>query len=299
MGSDEAIDCIIRVVCIPGRDKLLTCPPTYGMYGVCAQINDVEVVKVNMNFDKGNYDIIPEDINEKLSLDDKIKLVYICSPGNPTASLVSRDKIIQILEHPTWNGIVVVDEAYIDFSPPGSSLAPLVNIYPNLLVLQTSSKSFGLAGIRFGVAFASKEVSRLMNNMKYPYNISSLTSDIARRAFNEEGIKQMKSLVAKILVQRNILVEKLPKIDGVGDFVGGKDANFLLVELLDTKGSPSNKVAKSVYEGLAKTRGVVVRYRGNEPGCTGCIRISVGTEEETKILLKELRDQLAVSRAEN
>lgn len=298
VGSDEAIDCIIRVVCAPGKDKLLICPPTYGMYGVCAQINDVEVVKVNMKFTKGAYDIIPENINSKLSEDPSIKLVYICSPGNPTGSRLSQDAILKVLEHPTWNGIVVVDEAYIDFSPPGTSVAPLVNKYPNLLVMQTTSKSFGLAGIRFGMAFASRELARLMNNMKYPYNISSMTSDIAKRAFSPEGIQKMESMVRTIIQQRDMLVNELPKIDGIGEFVGGFDSNFLLVELLDSNGVPSNKVAKTVYERLAQTREVVLRYRGSEPGCTGCLRISVGTESENKILLRELKEQLAISRKE-
>lgn len=288
VGSDEAIDLLIRAVCRPGVDKLLICPPTYGMYSVSAQINDVEVVKVNLEFKKGHFTIKPTKVNEALAADSNIKLTYICSPGNPTGSLISREDIIKILENPDWNGLVVVDEAYIDFSAPGASMAPLVTKYPNLVVMQTLSKSFGLAGIRVGLAFASKEVATLLNSMKGPYNVSTLSSDVAKRALSAEGIKKMREYTAEIIKQRDFLVEELPKIKGIGEFVGGQDANFLLVELLDKDGKPSNDIAKRAYKELAENKNIVVRYRGSEPGCEGCLRISIGTADENKILLQEL-----------
>lgn len=149
VGSDEAIDALLRCFCRPGKDKILTCPPTYGMYAVSAQVNDVEVIKVALNLESGNFELRPDAINEALAADPDIKLVYICSPGNPTGALVDPAAVQKILAHPTWNGVVIVDEAYVDFAPDGSSLAPWVVEYPNLVVMQTLSKAFGLAGIRY------------------------------------------------------------------------------------------------------------------------------------------------------
>ncbi|CAN6662569.1 hypothetical protein TRVA0_034S00738 [Trichomonascus vanleenenianus] len=293
VGSDEAIDAIIRALCVPGKDKILTCPPTYGMYAVSAQINDVDIVKVNMTFEKGNFQPKPEEISKVLAEDPSIKIVYICSPGNPTGTLVDRPIVETLLNHPTWNGIVVVDEAYIDFAPIGTSMAPQVTKYPNLAVMQTLSKSFGLAGARLGMTFASPELAQILNNMKAPYNISSLTADIAARALSKESIAKMRSLVGKVVEQRDRLVRELPQIPGMGQIIGGQDANFLLIEVLDKpNGKPSSETAKKVYTNLAEKKNVVVRYRGNEPGCEGALRISIGTKEETDVLLKELTETL-------
>lgn len=293
VGSDEAIDAIIRALCVPGKDSLLTCPPTYGMYSVSAQINDVTVKKVNLDFTKTKFDIQLDKVNEMLANDPSIKLVYFCSPGNPTGSLLSQEAIEKVLQHPTWNGLVVVDEAYIDFAPVGTSMAPLVTKYPNLAVMQTLSKSFGLAGARLGATFASPEFARVLNAMKAPYNISTLTSEMGKRALSKEGIAKMRETVAKIISERDRLVQELPKIPGVGEFVGGFDSNFLLVEFLSKPdGEPSNEIAKKLYERLAESRQVVVRYRGSEPGCTGCLRISIGTREENNRVLEEIASVL-------
>jgi histidinol-phosphate aminotransferase len=293
VGSDEAIDAIIRILCVPGKDKLLTCPPTYGMYGVSAQINDVEVVKVNLDFEPGSFGIRPEAINETLANNPSIKLAYLCSPGNPTGSLLKKELIEQVLNHPTWNGMVVVDEAYIDFAPEGSSFAPLATKYPNLIVMQTLSKSFGLAGARLGITFSSKEMASLLNNMKAPYNISTPSSELALRALSPEGIALMKKYVKEIVVQRERLVQELPKIPGVGAIVGGNESNFLLIQVLDKpNGKPDSDVAKQLYKTLAEKKNVVIRYRGSEPGCVGCLRISVGTKQETDVLLTEIKDAL-------
>lgn len=282
---------LLRCFCTPGQDKILTCPPTYGMYAVSAQVNDVEVVKVPLDTSKA-FKLRPEAINATLSSDPSIKIVYVCSPGNPTANLVSKPDLQQILEHPTWNGLLVLNEAYIDFAPEGSSLAEWVNEWPNLVVMQTLSKAFGLAGIRLGAAFTSPPIARLHNNLKAPYNISSPTSALACTALQPWNLDVMKRNREKILRQRDRMLEELPRIPGVGRFLSGFDSNFLLVEILDKPrnegGRPNNETAMAVYERLADTKGVVVRFRGKEVGCLGCLRISVGTAEEVDKMLERM-----------
>ena len=219
--------------------------------------------------------------------------MYICSPGNPTANLIAKSDIQQVLEHPTWNGVVVLDEAYIDFSPEGSSLAEWVTEWPNLVVMQTLSKAFGLAGIRLGAAFTSPEIARLLNNLKAPYNISSPTSALACAALQPKNLAVMRGNRERIVEQRNRLMRELPKIPGVGNFLGGAESNFLLAEILDRPrsrgGKPSNEAALAVYQRLAETKGVIVRFRGKELGCQGCLRITVGSEAEVDKLLREMR----------
>jgi histidinol-phosphate aminotransferase len=186
-----------------------------------------------------------------------------------------------------------VDEAYVDFSPEDSSLAEWVLEWPNLVVMQTLSKAFGLAGIRLGVAFSSPEIAALLNNMKAPYNISSPTSAIANAALEKENLAVMRSNRSKIIQQRDKLLQEMPKIPGVGRFLGGTASNFLLVEILDGEGGePDNTTALAVYETMAGQRGVVVRFRGKEYGCTGCLRVTVGTAEECDRFLAELRSVL-------
>ncbi|KAL4750675.1 hypothetical protein BDW72DRAFT_109798 [Aspergillus terricola var. indicus] len=296
VGSDEAIDALLRAFCVPGKDKILTCPPTYGMYSVSADVNDVEIVKVPLDTDNG-FALQPEKINAALSADPTIKLVYICSPGNPTATLVAKSDVQKVLEHPTWNGVVVLDEAYIDFAPEGSSLAEWVAEWPNLVVMQTLSKAFGLAGIRLGVAFTSPQIATLLNSLKAPYNISSPTSALAMAALgNPKNLEVMRSYRSKIITQRDRILKELPSIPGIGRFRGGTESNFLLVEILDKPadqgGKPSNPIALATYEAMAEKRGVVVRFRGKELGCEGCLRITVGTEDEVTRFLEEIRHVL-------
>lgn len=294
VGSDEAIDALLRAFCVPGKDKILTCPPTYGMYSVSAQTNDVGIVKVPLIASQ-DFALDAPAINDVLSGPDgaNIKVIYICSPGNPTGSLADKAAVEQILRHPTWNGVVVVDEAYIDFAAEGSSLSQLTTEWPNLVVMQTLSKAFGLAGIRLGVAFTSPEIARLLNSLKAPYNISNPTSEIALQALKPRHLKVMRKNKAAIVVQRTRLLDEMPNIPGVGRFLGGQDANFLLVEFLnapaDQGGKPDNEVALKVYEALAEEKGVVVRFRGKELGCTGCLRITVGTEKECSRFLESLK----------
>lgn len=294
VGSDESIDLLLRCVCTPAKDKLLVCPPTYGMYSLCAKVNDVELVKVPLQYP--SFDVDVEAVLSALAED--VKLVYLTSPGNPTAKLISVDLVVELLEKAAqkWNGIIVVDEAYIDFTvsdgPASQSVSTLVNQYPNLVVFQTLSKSFGLAGIRLGVTFANTELSGYLNNMKYPYNISSLTSNVALRATSAEGLKVMDKFVASINEQRLWVWEQLQKIKGIGRNIGGLDANFLLVELVDSEGNPSQEIAFKAYNRLAIDNQVVVRFRGKELNCNGALRISIGTPEENRILIDKFEKVL-------
>jgi histidinol-phosphate aminotransferase len=262
------------------------------MYSVSAQVNDIEVVKVPLDT-ANNFRAQPDKINAALAADPSIKLVYLCSPGNPTGNLVRKEDVQAILEHPTWNGVVILDEAYIDFAPDGSSLAEWVAEWPNLVVMQTLSKAFGLAGIRLGAAFTSPPIAKLLNSLKAPYNVSNPTSQLAIQALQPQNLSVMWRNREKILLQRKRLLAEMPRIPGVGRFLGGQDSNFLLVEMLDApNGKASNDVALQVYERLAETKGVVVRFRGKELGCLGCLRVTVGTEEEVTRFLGELRSVL-------
>ncbi|KAK3950133.1 pyridoxal phosphate-dependent transferase [Pseudoneurospora amorphoporcata] len=297
VGSDEAIDALLRCFCVPGRDRILVCPPTYGMYSVSAQVNDVGLVKIPL-LPAPSFAVDVPRVLDTLTNEPNIKIIYLCSPGNPTGSLLAKEDIQKVLEHPTWNGVVVVDEAYIDFAPDSASLAEWVNEWPNLVVMQTLSKAFGLAGIRLGAAFTSEPIARLLNSLKAPYNISSPTSAIASYALRPEGLKVMREHKEKLIAQRERLVKELPTVEGVGKLAGGESSNFLLYEMLDKEGKPSNKVALKVYEKLAETKGVVVRFRGKEHGCEGCLRITVGTEEEVTRLLAALKEALREVRGE-
>ncbi|KAF4811826.1 Histidinol-phosphate aminotransferase [Colletotrichum tropicale] len=292
VGSDEAIDALLRCFCAPGKDRILTCPPTYGMYSVSAQINDVSIVRVPLK-PAPEFAMDTDAILDTLSKEDNIKLVYLCTPGNPTGSVLSKDDIRRVMEHPTWNGVVVLDEAYIDFAPEGSSLAEWVLEWPNLVVMQTLSKAFGMAGIRLGAAFTSPPIARLLNAMKAPYNISSPTSALACYAVSEKGLAVMRDNRTKILTQRDRIIAELPKIPGVGRLRGGTESNFLLYEMLNAEGKPDNVTALAVYERLAENKGVVVRFRGKEHGCLGCLRITVGTEDEVTRFLSSIEKTLA------
>lgn len=297
VGSDEAIDALLRAFCVPGRDTILVCPPTYGMYSVSADVNDVGLVKVPLLPAPGFQLDVPAIL---AALDDAaaaatnhIKLVYLCSPGNPTGALLAKDDVRRVLEHPTWNGIVVLDEAYVDFAGEEASLAEWVAEWPNLVVMQTLSKAFGMAGIRLGAAFAAPDVAGLLNSLKAPYNVSSPTSALASYALSAQGLSAMRTNRAAIVEQRERLIAELPKIPGVGRLRGGKESNFLLYEILNEEGMPDNKTALAAYEGLAETKGVVVRFRGKEHGCLGCLRITVGTGTECTRFLEALKKTLA------
>ncbi|KAI8137498.1 histidinol-phosphate aminotransferase [Fennellomyces sp. T-0311] len=294
VGSDEVIDLIIRICCVPGKDKILITPPTYGMYSVCAQINDVEVVKSNLNVENGAFQLRTDDIAACVKANPEIKVMFLCSPGNPTGTCLTHDSIRQVLES-DYEGIVVVDEAYVDFvEQENGSVAGWVDKYPNLLVMQTLSKSFGLAGIRLGIAIANPDLIQILNNTKAPYNIGTPSAQIAYDALSADGLAKMNEYKSRLLAQRDILLEKLQKfpIPGVGKVIGTNDANFLMAQIVNKDGEPCNVRAEKVYKLLAETRDVVVRFRGKEYGCTGCLRITVGTEDENKTLLARLEEVL-------
>ncbi|KAK6465874.1 pyridoxal phosphate-dependent transferase [Scheffersomyces coipomensis] len=298
VGSDESIDLLLRCICKPSVDKMLICPPTYGMYSICATVNDVEIVKVPLLYPSFQIDI-PSILK---TLDENVKLVYLTSPGNPTGKLIQVKDVITLLESSisqNWQGLIVVDEAYIDFtedftSTTSESVSTLVNQYPNLVVLQTLSKSFGLAGIRLGITYSSTELAYYLNAMKYPYNISSLTSNVAMRATNiESGLKIMYEYVSNTIKQRQNVLDQLQTIKGIGRNIGGLDSNFILVEVLDKQGQPSNEVAQKLYNELAVANEVVVRFRGKEVNCEGALRITIGTADENQILIDKLKQCLA------
>jgi histidinol-phosphate aminotransferase len=270
------------------------CPPTYGMYSVSAQVNDVALVKVPLQTPGFQLDV--PGIKDALAKDPSIKLAYLCSPGNPTGAALKKEDIKQVLEHESWNGVVVVDEAYVDFAPDNSSLAEWVTEWPNLVVMQTLSKGFGLAGIRLGAVFTDPAIARILNSLKAPYNISNPTSQLARAALDPKHLEVMYKNKDLIVKQRERMLAELPKIAGVGKFIGGEESNFLLFEMLDAPadqgGKASNETALAVYEGLAEEKGVVVRFRGKEHGCLGCLRITVGSEKEVDRFLEEINTVL-------
>lgn len=267
VGSDEAIDLLMRIFCQPGKDKIMTTPPTYGMYKVCAKVNDVAVVTVPLEKDFSLR--LPEMM---AAVTPDVKLMFICSPGNPTAKAIPLDVIESVAKSTQYKGLVVVDEAYVDFSTEGSAVA-LVNQYPNVVVLQTLSKAFGLAGIRCGFCIGAPDVIQLMNNVKAPYNVNVLTSEVAINAL--KNTKVLDTNIGLVLSQRKVVMEKLNKLDIVTE-VFPSDSNFVLFRMKDK--------ALEIYKTMADA-GVVTRYRGTEIHCENCIRVTIGTEEEnTKFL---------------
>ncbi len=267
-GSDEAIDLLLRIFCNPVSDSILINPPTYGMYKVAAKINDIKVNEVRLT---DGFQLQPERVLNRVT--DVTKMIFICSPNNPTSNVMRKEDIITILEG--FSGIVVVDEAYIDFCD-GDSIINELDSFPNLVVLQTLSKAFGLAGIRLGFALASEEIISYMMKVKAPYNVNKLTSQAALRAFQNTDIVRKK--IKTIVAERERVSQSLQNISTVLS-VFPSDANFLLFKIKD---------ALKVYQKLA-TSGVIVRYRGNEPLCENCLRVTIGTPEENDRFLAELK----------
>ena len=267
-GSDEPIDLILRAFCEPGKERMLTVDPTYGMYQVAAEINNVTCRKVKLTSD---FQIdMPAFLSQ---IDDTVKAIYLCSPNNPTGNSLNRKDINQILD--TFKGIVVVDEAYIDFSSLPSYTKDLSK-YPNLVVFQTLSKAWGAAGIRLGMAFASPEIISVLNKIKYPYNVNQLTQEKALEILNNQ--ETMKSQLTLILSERTRLQQELTAIPCVRK-IYPTDANFILVDVGD---------ADAVYQKLVD-QGIIVRNRNKVVLCAGCLRITVGTEEENTALLNALK----------
>ena len=267
-GSDEPIDLVIRIFCEPRIDNIVAVDPTYGMYQVCAEVNDVEYRKVLLN---ENFDLDAQKLLEKR--DRNTKLIFLCSPNNPTGNLLSREEIKKVLD--SFAGIVVVDEAYIDFASEATWLNDLEK-YPNLIILQTFSKAWGLAAVRLGMAFASAEIIKLFNKVKYPYNVNILTQNFVGDELDKLELR--KQWIATLLEGRNYLINELPKLTFV-EKIYPTDANFILVKVED---------ANSLYKQLAD-KGVIVRNRNSVSLCAGCLRITVGTDKENEMLIKTLR----------
>lgn len=266
-GSDEAIDLLFRIFCEPGSDNVVIFPPTYGMYEVCAEINNVGVKKIPLTTD------FQLDLGRiESEIDPFTKLIFICSPNNPTGNSIHRADIEVVLNN--FDGLVVVDEAYINFARQKTMIAELTE-YPNLVILQTLSKAWGLAGLRMGMAFAGEPVIRLMNQVKYPYNINTASQELALEAL--EQVSTVNDWIQLVAEERDALKTALGGLPFVKK-VYPSDANFLLVQMDD---------AKERYKQLA-AKGIIVRDRSNVVLCDDCLRITIGTPEENEKLLTAL-----------
>ena len=267
-GSDEVLDLIYRAFCEPGKDNVITLPPTYGMYNVLAGINNIESKEVLL---KENFQPnIPEILKK---IDINTKLIFLCSPNNPTGNSFTEENIAKILE--SFKGIVVIDEAYIDFSEQISWINKLAE-YPNLIITQTLSKAFGMAGIRLGICYASAEIISILNKIKPPYNVNELTQN--RAQFRLNNIAEVNSEIADIIHERDMLSKVLLEVDYIQE-IYTSDANFLLVKVDD---------ATKRYNQLLD-KGIVIRNRTTQPLCENTLRLTVGTKEENLKLIKALK----------
>lgn len=268
-GSDECIDILFRCFCEPGKDNIVICPPTYGMYEVSANINDVEVRKAVLL-----PDFQLDLVHIENLIDANTKIIWLCSPNNPTGNSLNRTDIEMVLNN--FNGIVVIDEAYINFAQQKSFVQELTE-YPNLVVLQTLSKAWGLAGLRLGMAFASSSIIDVMNKVKPPYNINQSTQELVLKALEEVG--QVNDMIRILVDMRNALAEVFASMPTVLK-VYPSDANFILVKIAE---------ARKIYEFLL-TKGIVLRDRSNVQLCEDCLRITIGTEQENTILVDAMQD---------
>jgi histidinol-phosphate aminotransferase len=265
-GSDEIIDLLMRAFCEPRKDSILINVPTYGMYEVCANINEINVIKVELDKE---FQLNLNEIFERIS---NTKIIFICSPNNPTGNIIKRESIISLLEN--FNGIVVIDEAYIDFANEPSFLNELLQ-YPNLLILQTFSKARAMAGIRLGMAFADNRIIEILNKIKYPYNISQLNQEAALKSLQSNKLISSKEAIFRL---KNELIIELQQL-GLVVKIWPSETNFLLVEFINHK---------DVFDFLKKHK-IIVRDRSNEPNCEGCLRITAGTSSENSQLIKSLK----------
>ncbi len=267
-GSDEPIDLLFRAFCEPGTDNVVSISPTYGMYRVAADINNIPCREVMLDED---FDLDAPKV--LASVDAQTKLIFLCSPNNPTGNALNQKQILEIISN--FNGLVVLDEAYIDFCPEKSLLTKLEN-YPNLVILQTLSKAWGLAGIRLGMAFASPEIIAILSKIKYPYNINLLTQEKALEMLQSDAQKE--HWVNTILRQKELLIKELVKIPLIIK-VFPSDANFVLVK---------TTAAKKIYDALVE-RQIIVRDRSKVALCGEALRITVGTAQENKMLIEALK----------
>jgi histidinol-phosphate aminotransferase len=268
-GSDEAIDLVIRACCEPQQDNILILPPTYGMYKVCADVQNIAVKQVPLTTD---FQVDTKKVLE--TADAHTKIIWICSPNNPSGNIIERASILYILDNFT-TGLVVVDEAYIDFASE-DSFTKLLDKYPNLLVMQTFSKAWGLASLRLGMAFASEEFIKILNKIKYPYNLNGVTQKLLYTALGK--VEKKDKFVKQILKERERLHKKLSDLSIVMH-IFPSDSNQLLVKFID---------ANLVFQNLIEQK-IITRLRSSVILCEECIRISVGTKKENDLLLKALK----------
>ena len=268
-GSDEVLDLIFRAFCEPNKDNIITLPPTYGMYAVLANINAIENRKRVLS------NTFQPKVNQILeAADANSKIVFLCSPNNPTGNSFSEDTVKELLEK--FNGLVVIDEAYIDFSEQESWLKRLKQ-FPNLIITQTLSKAYGLAGIRLGVCYASEAIIAVLNKIKPPYNINELTQDSAIKRLLKVG--EVKQEVLNIIKERDLLLNELKEVSFVSE-IYPTDCNFVLVKVDD---------ATKRYNQLIE-KGIVTRNRTNQPLCENCLRFTIGTKKENKKLIEALKE---------
>ena len=267
-GSDEAIDLPYRVFCEPGKDNVVSITPTYGMYQVCADINDIEYRKVLLD---DNFQLHADQL--LAACDEHTKIIWICSPNNPTGNSLDRDEILKVIEG--FEGIVIVDEAYIDFAQQ-QSLRQELPAHPNLIILQTMSKAWGSAAIRLGMAFASKEIISIYNKVKYPYNVNQLTQQQAMEMLKDPF--EVDKWVKILLLERSRLMQAFTDLPTC-EQVYKTDANFFLARMTD---------ATAIYNYLVD-RGIIVRNRSRIQLCNNCLRITIGTRSENNELLSALR----------
>lgn len=268
-GSDEAIDLVYRIFCRPGIDNVVAPAPTYGMYQVCADINDIEYRAIPL---KAYYQLDMEAM--KQAIDENTKAIWLCSPNNPTGNVFAKEDLLWFLDNAET--MIVVDEAYIDFSDKGT-MVEMLDKYPNLIVLQTFSKAWGQAAIRLGIAMASEEVISLYNKVKYPYNVNILTQQQALKVLGNVAKKE--SQVKEILAQRDVLKNLLLSLSCVEE-IYPSDSNFLLVKVNDANG---------IYKYL-QDKGIIVRNRHRVTLCANCLRITVGTPTENAEIYNALKD---------
>ena len=264
-GSDECIDLLIRAFCDPQKDNLIICPPTYGMYEVYAHINDIIVKEVPL---LTNFQLNLEGLENVI--DTNTKMIFFCSPNNPTGNSMDREDIEMVLNN--FDGIVVIDEAYINYSRQRSFIADLKD-YPNLVIMQTFSKAWGLAALRLGMNFASTEIIDILNKIKPPYNINQATQELALKALDH--VEDVNTMIKETVKERDVLGKELAQIPFVQN-IYPSDANFVLAKMTE---------ANAVYNFL-KERGIVVRNRSNVILCEDCLRITVGTPDENQQLIQ-------------
>ncbi len=267
-GSDEILDLIFRAFCIPGKDNIVSLPPTYGMYKVLSNTNDIENNEVLLTED---FQPDIETIFQKVNTNTKI--IFLCSPNNPTGNLIDQEKIEKILKG--FNGIVVIDEAYIDFASSESWIKK-IELFPNLIVTQTLSKAYGMAGIRLGIAFASIEIIRILNRIKPPYNVNELTQQKAIKHITEYA--NIRNEITSILENKDILCKALLQVKYIKK-IFPSETNFVLVRVDD-----ANKRYQQLLE-----KGIVIRNRSTQPLCDNTLRFTIGTELENTLLITALK----------